>query len=146
MTAPECTRKLDSSRSNGFYISILSILTYHALLVQIIVQRVCMKIIVVSTLCSSTSILTILHSERPKLYGVLAVLSAIGLWCIGAPPSFIHHFTQKYNLWDHKGSTLKELVSRRIFFFRRNWPLLRKKATRPVRVQDSSPDSAFPIT
>ena len=26
-------------------------------------------------------ILTLLHSERPKLYGVLAVLSAIGLIC-----------------------------------------------------------------
>ena len=28
-------------------------------------------------------ILTLLHSERPKLYGVLAVLSAVGLTCHG---------------------------------------------------------------
>ena len=29
-------------------------------------------------------VFTLLHSERPKLYGVLAVLSAIGLRCISA--------------------------------------------------------------
>ena len=35
--------------------------------------------------------LTLLHSERPKLYGVLAVLSAIGLKH-GFMPSTVKHF------------------------------------------------------
>ena len=34
------------------------------------------------TLCLVKRPLTLLHSERPKLYGVLAVLSAVGLTCI----------------------------------------------------------------
>ena len=32
--------------------------------------------------------LTLLHSERPKLYTILAFLSAIGLKCKGVTPCF----------------------------------------------------------
>ena len=69
------------------------------------------------------TVLTLLHSEWPKLYGVLAVLSAIGLlqdnmilcvpkydnsWivksfflrCMGALPCFCSVFTKRNNFWD----------------------------------------------
>ena len=39
-----------------------------------------------------------MQSERPKLYGVLAVLSAIGLMCTATPPWVD---SQDYGVWLH---------------------------------------------
>ena len=38
------------------------------------------------------TVLTLLHSERPKLFGVLVILSAVGLMCLDTYPLIIHHF------------------------------------------------------
>ena len=49
------------------------------------------------------SILTLLHSEQPKLYGVLAVLSVIGLTFVStAPPSGAGDADTMVNGDDHK--------------------------------------------
>ena len=41
--------------------------------------------LVIFNLACTLIALTPLHSERPKRYGVLAILSAIGLMCISTP-------------------------------------------------------------
>ena len=43
------------------------------------------------------AILTLLHSEPPKLYSVLAILSAIDLRCISTPLHFSAIFTEEIN-------------------------------------------------
>ena len=44
----------------------------------------------------SLYLLTLLHSERPKLYGVLAILSAIGLREFSSYTKIFMDFKQKY--------------------------------------------------
>ena len=45
-------------------------------------------------------LLTLLHSERPKLYAILAFLSALGLRCMGIPPCFSTIVTKGNNFCD----------------------------------------------
>ena len=78
-------------------------------------------------------LLNLLHSERPKLYTILAFLSAVGLMGIYIRMKEVAPSGDHFEGVCHSRT---QIGGHKLFPF----------VTRTVPVQDSSPDSALPIT